>query len=1661
MRIVVDLQGCQNGSRLRGIGRYALAITKALLEVGAEHEIWIALTDRFPGAIAPIRRELAGLIPRERIVVFHLPENVHGADTSAAWRSRAAEALREHFLASLRPDVLFLPSLFEGFHDDCVTSIGRQDIPTAVTVHDLIPLLWPETYVSQADERACYNRKLLFLKRADWWLAVSEHSRKEACDLLALPQERVLNTYEAVEDRFQPVAFKPAEAKALLASFGISRPFVMFTSAIEHRKNVDGLIRAFGRLPAEVRRTHQLALIGSADDYTRNHLGEVARQAGVGGDELVFTGRVDDQQLIGLYTLCKLFVFPSFHEGFGLPALEAMACGAPVIGSNVSSLPEVIGLEAALFDPRDVDAMSALIGRVLSDDGFRMELVEHSLKRVRDFSWEATARKALEGFEALHRTRRDAERAPRLGARPRLAYVADLPPVDTASARRAAALLPELGRRYDIELITDQPKVEAPWLTANFPVRSRSWFQANGARFDRIVYDLGTCAGALALMESHPGLVLAETLFAEDTREDLDETGFRAWLCTTQGYDAARLAAAGGRAAAAGAFPLLLPALEAAVGVVLLTERARREALDWFDADTVSGWPALDLSQPSAQAAADALAEALEAAALKGPVAIRERLFAEIGAPCSVAPSEADLVAVVQRLSANVRPLGRPRLFVDVGASLELPRGSRIRRVALEQLAALVRAAGAGWRVEPVYARGDGYRFARAFTAEALRLDVGPLDDEPVRAFAGDLFLSLTAPSAGRLSALSALQDEGVKLLCLLAEEAALPHLAAAPEFGRVLDLWTAQASARDGEGALWLTPSAFASAAVARDAAEPPRGLERLRDAWDAGVEVEALMLGAPGAALTDARGRLMELSLGDETGLEEALDAALARASVDDPIAQRGFNYTVTGHVLGTYSLALINRAVARALDQEHPDRTRLAPYENGPVESLARVPAAERPEMERLLEVSPPSDGFEVAISQHYPLLVPQGAADVRLALFAWEELGVPRATVDTLSTKFDAVLATSRFTAKALIDSGAYGPVTSIGQPPDISAFAELKREPRKPGQPFVFLHVSSAFPRKGVDVLLAAWARAFRKGDAVKLVLKTFPNPHNDVAERLARLRREDPGVAEIELIDRDLGQAELLELYRAADAVVSPSRGEGYNLPALEAMAAGIPLIVTGQGGQLDFCGAREARLLRYRMAVSKSHVAGPHTLWAEPDEDDLVAALRELADPEQRALSLARAARARQAALDAAAPDQWVRRLDDLASVLAHRSGAETPRIAWVSTWDVRCGIAEYSRRLLDHFSAPVRGEMTVVCDVRTSAGRRGGLACTPAWTIGAPPAWTGIADAVAATRAEAVILQHQDGLVPWPELVDLLERFEQDGVLPIVVLHNAAQLPQVDPELREKVALGLRRAARVLVHNLADLNLLLGLGVHDNLALLPHGAARPLRTPEIRELASPDDAPVIGCHGFFLPGKGIDRLIQAFAELRKIWPGAKLRLVNARFPADVSDHEIDRCQGLAHQLGVSEGIEWRTEFLSPEEISHLLEGCDLIVMAYEPRTDSASGAIRVALSSLTPVAATRVAIFEEMGEAVGWLDSSEPAEMADSIAGLLRDASRRREIQAHAADWLAAHDWGVVAARLEGMARGLVEAHRLEAALAAEAERRAPAQPALRAISRKDAQT
>ncbi len=402
MRIVVDLQAAQGVSRFRGIGRYSLELAVAMARQAGDHELWIALNSRFPDAVEPLRARFQGLVPQQRIVVFSTPVRLKGLDPDNDWRALASQKIRERFLASLKPDIVYLTSLFEGLDDDVITSVAdfEPTLTTAVTCYDLIPLLRPDPYLSNPMVRSWYLRKAQALKLADLLLAISESSRSEAIEALNIPPDRVVNVYCGVDALFRPLTLSREETAGLFARCGLTRAFLMYSGG-EPRKNGSRLIEAFGLLPVSLRDRYQLAIVGKHDPVLRGQMEKSAEQAGLRSDALVFTQHVSDEDLVALYNTCTLFVFPSIHEGFGLPPLEAMACGAPTIASNVTSLPEVVGRADALFDPLQPASIGAKLRQALTDETFRTSLREHGLQHCKKFTWEATGSRTWRALEEL------------------------------------------------------------------------------------------------------------------------------------------------------------------------------------------------------------------------------------------------------------------------------------------------------------------------------------------------------------------------------------------------------------------------------------------------------------------------------------------------------------------------------------------------------------------------------------------------------------------------------------------------------------------------------------------------------------------------------------------------------------------------------------------------------------------------------------------------------------------------------------------------------------------------------------------------------------------------------------------------------------------------------------------------------------------------------------------------------------------------------------------------------------------------------------------------------------------------------------------------------------------------------------------------------------
>jgi glycosyltransferase involved in cell wall biosynthesis len=288
-----------------------------------------------------------------------------------------------------RPDLL---------HVQYTAPVGAR-VPIVVSVHDVSFLEHPEYF---AAGRAWQLRHTVSrtVKRAARILTGSEFSR--LCILKAygeLEEEKVVVVPNAAASNFRPISRETA-AHAVRERFSVAAPFVLTVGDLQPRKNQIGLIRAFARLVrAHPHLKHNLVLAGKATWFS-DRISTAARESGI-ADRIQFCGFVSDDDLLHLYNACDLFVFPSFYEGFGLPVLEAMACGRAVVSSNASALPEVVDGAAILFDPYDTDEIVRALADLLLDAELRARMERLGLQRAAHFSWQKTAERTLEVFHEV------------------------------------------------------------------------------------------------------------------------------------------------------------------------------------------------------------------------------------------------------------------------------------------------------------------------------------------------------------------------------------------------------------------------------------------------------------------------------------------------------------------------------------------------------------------------------------------------------------------------------------------------------------------------------------------------------------------------------------------------------------------------------------------------------------------------------------------------------------------------------------------------------------------------------------------------------------------------------------------------------------------------------------------------------------------------------------------------------------------------------------------------------------------------------------------------------------------------------------------------------------------------------------------------------------
>ncbi len=376
---------------------------------------------------------------------------------------------------------------------------------TATILYDLIPLRFPDWYLSNSVMRYNYQARVAALRHFDRLLAISEASAADAVELLGVDASRTITIWAGADSQFRPPTTGHAEVAESLSSRidGLRSSYLLFPSGIERRKNIDRLLEAYARLPRARRAQYQLVLVCRTTDDERIHLEHTARDLDI-ADDLLVTGFVSDADLVSLYQGAELVVFPAIYEGFGLPVLEAMQCGAPVICSDSSSLVEVQTDPSARFDPTSVEAIHAALANSLGNPD---ELERLRLLPPPDFSWDRSAEATIRGLRPL-------VEAPSLGVRrPRLALVSPLPGQRSGIATYARRLIEQLRDDVDITVFVegDLTDVEPIDGVTIHPLRLLPVVTERGVTFDKLLYFLGNSSfhvEALAMLEDVPGDVL-------------------------------------------------------------------------------------------------------------------------------------------------------------------------------------------------------------------------------------------------------------------------------------------------------------------------------------------------------------------------------------------------------------------------------------------------------------------------------------------------------------------------------------------------------------------------------------------------------------------------------------------------------------------------------------------------------------------------------------------------------------------------------------------------------------------------------------------------------------------------------------------------------------------------------------------------------------------------------------------------------------------------------------------------------------------------------------------------------------------------------------------------------------------------------------------------
>lgn len=395
MHIVIDMQGAQTSSRFRGIGRYTRGIVAALIDFCKKDKVTLLLNGMLPEGQKEVFANFSSFVPLENIRVWNGPMHSPCQNGPGAVEKMHAEKCYEDALIELKPDAVLLTSVLAESENNFTCSLARisQYAVICAISYDFLPMHSPDRYLGGTDSPLyqLYLNNMEMLKFVDIFFAISEVAATVTKTVFPLAES--VNIGTDVDSKFHPIK-DIAQLENITKKYGITDNFIFYAGGDDCRKKLDEILAAYLSLTEDMIKHTQLVF---AAEYNRAldrnlRLKELLNKNFDNfQDRIIFTGFLDDDELVCMYSACSLFVFSSCEEGFGLTALEAMRCGAPVVAARSPSLLEVLGGNGALYAPGDVSSFAKLMARALSEVSFNNQLRKVSQEREKFFSWKTSA----------------------------------------------------------------------------------------------------------------------------------------------------------------------------------------------------------------------------------------------------------------------------------------------------------------------------------------------------------------------------------------------------------------------------------------------------------------------------------------------------------------------------------------------------------------------------------------------------------------------------------------------------------------------------------------------------------------------------------------------------------------------------------------------------------------------------------------------------------------------------------------------------------------------------------------------------------------------------------------------------------------------------------------------------------------------------------------------------------------------------------------------------------------------------------------------------------------------------------------------------------------------------------------------------------------------